>query len=189
MNDEELDVFYDTYTNTTTRMSHLDIYIKGMDEIGASTADIRQTLSVLDHGVLNHSFVRSLSTVSNNTKDYISSHLTLLSPSTPFSSLYSYFTYGRELLIPHMFQKILDHVSPHRALYPTFVHYLERHVELDVVHGALLQQAFPEKDDAYIELAYTDRLHLWDGIHDDIVASSASSDHLSQICADSSLTQ
>lgn len=179
MYEEELDVFYDTRTNTTTHMSHLDVYIRGMDEIGASTADIKRTLSVLGHdGGLNQSFVRSLSSISDNTKDYIFSHLALISPSTPFSSLYSYFTYGRELLIPHMFQKILDHVSPHRALYPTFIHYLERHVELDVVHGALLQNAFPEKDDAYIQLAYSDRLHLWDGIHNDIVSSSASSEHL-----------
>jgi len=127
--------------------SHLEMYIGGMEEIGASVADIRKTLSQVEtRGFIDDVFVRGLS-VLNTTKEYITSHLSILSPDTPFLSIFSYFTYGRELIIPGMFQRILDNLGNSSLIYPTFTQYLERHVDLD-------------------------QIHLWDGIYDEILTVS-----------------
>jgi hypothetical protein len=163
MFEEEMDTLSDVRL-----ISHLDMYIRGMEEVGASTVDIMTTLErVRNEQTLDTDFIQNL-TIENNTKDYIMSHLDILSNKTSFSSIYNYFTYGREVIIPGMFQKILNSVQNLTSSCPTFIEYLERHIELDVSHAQELQSALPFRDELFIERALVDRTHLWNGIYEKI---------------------
>jgi len=164
MFEEEMDTISDA-----SLISHLDMYIRGMEEVGASTVDIMNTLErVRNQQTIDTDFIQNL-TIEDNTKDYIMSHLDILSNKTSFSSMYSYFTYGREVIIPGMFQKILNSVQNLTSSCPIFIEYLERHIELDVSHAQELQAVFPFRDELFIERALVDRTHLWDGIYEKIV--------------------
>jgi hypothetical protein len=52
------------------------------------------------------------------------------------------FFFGREKLIPDMFQAIVDTLKKENVHAPTFLYYLERHIEVDSEeHGPLAMKA------------------------------------------------
>jgi hypothetical protein len=171
--DEETDIINDTI------MSHLDMYITGMKEINASISEIQKTLNHITHtGTISTDFVAGLS-ILDNTKLYIISHLQILSDDTPFQSIYSYFTYGREMIIPDMFRRILCNIGEYSSIFRI---YLERHIHLDEIHGPSLHSVYPNKNETSIDLAYRDRIQLWDGIYNEIKEQQIEKQTLFPIC-------
>ena len=120
---EESDIAFD---NKAGRISHFDLYLQGMLEIGADTTNIDDfirhirtdgigfAMAVLEkRNKVAHSFVTStFETIHTGEAHLIASS----------------FLHGRESVIPDMFTSILKSLSVEA---PRFEYYLERHIELD----------------------------------------------------------
>lgn len=112
-------------------ISHFDLYLKGMEEIGADT---KPMLAFLQSGNLNLIPQGAREFVEHNLKVAQDGHVVEVAAS---------FFFGREKLIPDMFQSIVDVLKKENIAAPTFLYYLERHIEVDSgEHGPLALKCF-----------------------------------------------
>lgn len=138
-------------------VSHLGLYMEGMEEAGASVAGIR---SVLD-GIM------TFDDMLPSTRSFVDRNVGLLDRTMySLDDVLTYFLYGRELIIPRMFQEIRSRLS---GVSPIFISYLERHIDVDISHGNKLLALFRGANETMIEMALGDRVMLWDGIYDAIL--------------------
>lgn len=144
-------------------ISHFDLYLKGMQEIGADIRPIKKFLETMDYSLIPEGareFVEFNIDVAKN------GHVVQVA---------SNFFYGREKLIPDMFQTIVDTLKRENVSAPTFLYYLERHIEVDAgEHGPLASKALSHltKGSSELELMALDsglkalemRKALWDKV-------------------------
>ena len=139
--------------------SHFELYIRSMNECGASVAAIHDFLNLLRGGVqVQTALVQSKETI----------------------RIASAFTFGREDLLPSVFEKIVDQLnSRNDGKLDIFRFYLNRHIELDAGHHGPMAEQMIESlcgdsltNWQHVEMAASDalqaRLCLWDGIHQQI---------------------
>jgi hypothetical protein len=99
-------------------ISHFDLYLQAMNEIGANTNTIVDFINNRDVGRIpkgSYEFV-------SNTLDTIDK-----GPHCAAAS----FCYGRETLIPDMFRRLLRQLDISEMKAPKFHYYLQRHIEID----------------------------------------------------------
>lgn len=160
-------------------MSHFEMYLEAMDQVGAKTLTIAQFIEFVKNGQnlaeiddklkLNDAVVRFL----RFTFDVIESGKPHLVASA--------FTFGREDLIPDMFFEIVNAAEQkdQSASYSKLTYYLKRHIELDGDdHGPLALKMIAElcgddeqKWSEVIEIAKDSlrvRIALWDAIAEEI---------------------
>jgi Protein of unknown function (DUF3050) len=107
-------------------VSHFELYLKAMEEVGADTTEIKKFLETMD---LNDIPEGARSFVAHNLQVAQTGHVVEVAAS---------FFYGREKLIPDMFQVIVDVLKKENVQAPTLLYYLERHIEVDSgEHGPL----------------------------------------------------
>lgn len=172
--EEELDDAWDGIPQ-----SHTSLYLQAMKEVNASTSAIDAVISFVRHTPSQSpvNLIRELPLL-DSTKDFVLEHFALLDKGAySFEEIFLYFMYGRELLIPSMFSSIRQVLTEQNLTCPIFTYYIERHIDLDLHHGyALRRQSLYIKDQGIIERmkekAYQDRIHLWDGIYQDIQYST-----------------
>lgn len=118
---EESDV-----TGEGEAVSHFELYLRAMNEVGASTVRIETFLRNYD-----------LNLIPEGVRDFVKFNLNLAENGHVVEVAANFF-YGREKLIPEMFQKIVDTLKRESVSAPTFLYYLERHIEVDSgEHGPL----------------------------------------------------
>jgi hypothetical protein len=152
--------------------SHLDLYLKAMRDVGAPTAQFEHFLAALRGGAsLEDAFARA--EVPQFVRDFVGHTIgTCLRGST--LEVMSSFFYGRENVIPPMFQSLLDRWGLSEGQAPGFVYYLQRHIELDGdSHGPaasrLIQAELSRDPDGLVHArdaareAMAARRALWDG--------------------------
>ena len=100
-------------------ISHFSLYLKAMEEVGADTSLIKNFLSSFE-----------LEFLPVKIKEMLAFHLNLAKNGKTHEIASSFF-YGREKLIPEMFESILDIVKKSELSCPNLNYYLERHIELD----------------------------------------------------------
>lgn len=114
--------------------SHLDLYLAAMNDVGASTESFSHFLVALEQGAAPaEALVEAGAPVF--VRNFV---LDTLRTATEGSTLQvaASFLYGRENIIPGMFQGLLSRWGLDTATAPGFVYYLERHIELDAdEHG------------------------------------------------------
>lgn len=156
---EESDV-----TESGEAISHFDLYLRSMEEVGASTQEIREFLA---SGNLNLIPVGAREFVEHNLKVAQTGHIVEVAAS---------FFFGREKLIPDMFQEIVNTLQREKVHAPTFKYYLERHIEVDSgEHGPLAMKCldYLVKDDEKLKQLALDsglkalaaRKDLWDVVY------------------------
>jgi len=162
--------------------SHFELYISAMTEVGASTNQINSFIELLQSG-----------TEVDAALEIVSAHAAVVefvratvetARNAPTHEVLGSFFYGREHSIPIMFQSLLNRwtVDPHSA--PTFVYYLNRHIELDHDnHGPAVEAIISEiMNDSYE--SWTDfwraalkaielRIGLWDALANCLEARDA----------------
>lgn len=107
-------------------ISHFELYLKAMEEIGASTSEIRDFLSNLD-----------VNKIPSGAREFVSYNLEIAESGSVVEVAASFF-FGREKLIPDMFQSIVDTLKRENIKAPLLLYYLERHIEVDSdEHGPL----------------------------------------------------
>jgi len=107
-------------------VSHYELYLQGMEEVGASTEEIRKFVSEI-----------KLEYVTREVRDFVGHNLKVATSGHVVEIAASFF-FGREKLIPDMFQSMVDTLKREQVVAPTFIYYLERHIEVDSnEHGPL----------------------------------------------------
>ena len=109
-------------------LCHFDLYLKGMNEIGASTDSIELFLENFDTKPLSESI-----------REFVSYTLDLAKNGT-LPEIAASFLFGRESLIPKMYQGLLDKMKVDKATCPSFVYYVQRHIEIDGDEHSLLAE-------------------------------------------------
>lgn len=115
--------------------SHFTLYRDAMQSLGASTAPVDQFCDHVRQGrSVNEAL--ELANVGNAAAQFVQSTFSVISSNRP-SDIAAAFTYGREDVIPDMFQQFVEGLrqqSP--AQFERFHFYLERHIHLDAdEHG------------------------------------------------------
>lgn len=109
-------------------LSHFDLYLQAMMEIGADTSKIVKFLDTLDFNVMPTCSSEFVKTTFNTIEK---------GPHCAAAS----FCYGRETAIPAMFKRILNQLNISSLDAPKFHYYLQRHIHVDGEdHGPKAEQ-------------------------------------------------
>ncbi len=157
-------------------VSHFELYLRAMEDIGANTSAITTFINQLEQGekwenaLVNSGASQAAVQFVRNTMDCVEN--------TPIHVVAGVFTYGREDLIPDMFISIVRELSEKgQSGAQTLVYYLERHIEIDGnEHGPMALQMIDElcegdsikKQESIhaAKQALESRIELWDAIAD-----------------------
>lgn len=154
-------------------LSHFEMYLHAMNEIGASTKNIEKFTTLIENGyavdeaLLKASAPTAVRTFVNHTMDIVQN-------GNVYQVLGNFF-YGREHVIPQMFQGLLQDWNINTEEAPMFVYYLKRHIELDGDnHGPaarrLIEDFTENNPDAIKQIessaldALEARTELWSGL-------------------------
>jgi hypothetical protein len=118
-------------------ISHFELYLEAMEEAGANTVPIRAFIEDISQGkeVMQ---VLDNSAAPEGAKQFVRQTLKVVEGGNAHE-IAAVFTFGREDLIPDMFEEIVENL---KLNFPNelgrFAYYLERHIEVDGdVHGHL----------------------------------------------------
>jgi len=129
---EESDV--DEFGN---RISHFELYLKAMHQMGASSKPIQNLLLSLHNGLSIEKAIIG-SDLSEKVKQFLNFTFEM-AQDAPLHVKAAVFTFGREDLIPDMFNQILNEIyQEHPDKVSTFKYYIERHIEVDGGHHSHL---------------------------------------------------
>ena len=160
--------------------SHFELYLRGMRQCGANTAAVEAFIEKLQHGEQPGDALMSVDAppaVSRFVGDTLKT-----ATSGDACRIAAAFTFGREDLLPDVFQRIVSAVNAevHGSL-DAFLFYLERHIELDGDHHGplaerMMQSLCGSSADAWAaaiesaKFALQSRLTLWDAIQHNVEA-------------------
>jgi hypothetical protein len=153
--------------------SHFDLYILAMKEVGADCSKIEQFIDLIKANIPVESALKMIH-APKAIMEFVQSTIFTAQHGTVAEVLGS-FLYGREDAIPQMFKTLLSEWSVPESETPTFVYYLQRHIELDGdSHGPaatmLAQEVVQKSEGKQIELysaglrAIEHRIALWDAL-------------------------
>ena len=131
--------------------SHFELYVEAMEEVGASTAAIKAFQKVLRSN--GFSAAAGLPCIPQPAATFMRSTLAIATSDKPWV-VCAAFTFGREAVIPAMFQALQKNQVVQFRDCPAFSYYLERHIEVDGGSG--------DGDDGHGAMAIRLLLHLCD---------------------------
>lgn len=154
-------------------LSHFELYLAAMREVGADTGRIDAFLDCLAQGVALEAAIARAG-VPAPVAAFLRATLRTAQQGSLEQVLGSFF-HGRENVIPRMFAGLLDNWGLTREAAPLFVYYLDRHIALDSEkHGpaadALIAELVGEdaaRQEALLSAALAalkQRGQLWDGL-------------------------
>ena len=158
--------------------SHFDIYHRSMKQCGSNTSGIDSFLGELRRGISVRTALTS-PTVPKAARLFVEQTFTVIDSGNLCASA-SAFTFGREDLLPDVFQRIVDKLDLEAGgQLADFKYYLERHIGLDGdEHGPMarrLVQSLCGSDESLWQVAeeaavncLIARRMLWDGIYESV---------------------
>ena len=119
------------------RMSHFEMYVKAMQQLGASTSGIHAFLEDLQKGIAIHDVIKK-QVAHPKVQAFLEFTFEVVATQKAHV-VASVFTFGREDLIPEMFMNLVKELSnSHPEKISPFKYYLERHIEVDGDHHSHL---------------------------------------------------
>jgi hypothetical protein len=154
-------------------ISHFELYLRAMDEIGADSTEIRGFVAQLGLGAQWEDVLSELR-VPPGVAEFVKETLRCATQGS-LVEVASSFLFGREDVIPEMFERLLTLWGNAKAEVPHFAYYLERHIELDGdSHGPWAQEMLIalagqcetnwQEATSAAARAITNRIRLWDSI-------------------------
>lgn len=153
-------------------LSHFEMYLLAMEEVGADTSKIRNFVQEVKSKGIEEAL--TLSDIPEASRVFTTSTFSFIVEGKPHHAAAA-FSLGREDIIPLMFKALLKKMGISKKIAPIFHYYLERHIHLDEgFHGPLamkllnqLCEESAEKTDEAIESAkraVEARITFWDGV-------------------------
>ena len=153
-------------------LSHYEIYLLAMEEIGADTSKIRRFVETVRTKGVDEAL--SLPGIPEASRAFTTTTFSFMRDNEPQNAAAA-LALGREHIIPVMFKGILKNMGINKKQAPIFHYYLERHIHLDEgFHGPLslrLLNKLCKEDAKKIEdaesaakLAVSARIAFWDGV-------------------------
>jgi hypothetical protein len=163
-------------------ISHFELYLEGMTQAGADRSVIDPFIDLIRSGTPVTEALKALP-VPAPSAEFVDSTFKFIQ-SLPLHCQAAAFAFGREDLIPEMFQQVVD-VNENVGRLDTFVDYLRRHIQVDdEEHTPMAMQMLADLcgDDEQkwqecvgaVTSTLNARVRLWDGITAAIRASTAS---------------
>jgi Protein of unknown function (DUF3050) len=119
------------------RVSHFELYLSAMRQMGADTSKMDQLLSLLKSGSSINDCIETLE-IPSQVKQFLQFTFDI-AMHAPLHVKAAVFTFGREDLIPDMFTQILNKIhAEHPDKVSIFKYYIERHIEVDGGHHSEL---------------------------------------------------
>jgi hypothetical protein len=154
-------------------ISHFELYLRAMDEVGADTTLIRAFTRQVALGAQWREVLEDLS-IPPAVCDFVSQTLSCAIHGSIVEVAAAFF-FGREDVIPEMFQRLLGLWRNAKTEVPHFAYYLERHVELDGgSHGPWSQEMLTtlagqaesnwQQATSAAMGAIASRIQLWDSV-------------------------
>lgn len=158
--------------------SHFEMYLMAMDDIKSNKDDLLKLINEFNSPTKeDYTKIIQRQNIPEYVKKFVINTLDTAIKGSLNEVLGAFF-YGREDAIPEMFQNLLKNWGLSTNEFPSFVYYLERHIELDGdSHGPAINNIINKiKDDhnKYQELILSAiksveyRIQFWDGILDDL---------------------
>ena len=110
-------------------ISHFEMYLMAMEEVGADTNPILSFLDVVSHKEESIGKLIHEQDIDQAVLDFLSTTFTTIE-SGKMHCIAASFAFGREDIIPDMFMKVVSGLDKTIPI-PAFKYYLERHIELD----------------------------------------------------------
>jgi len=155
-------------------VSHYELYITAMKEIGANTEQIDTFYQLVCSGVSVKTALKQIK-INKETTEFVTFTMDIVG-SRNAHKIASVFTFGREDLIPEMFLKIVKELRTqgHNNL-STLEYYLQRHIDIDGdEHGPIslkMVEELCDNDEQKWEecifaakMALQHRIKLWNGV-------------------------
>ena len=145
-------------------ISHFDLYLKAMEEVGADTTLIKKFLATNDYSL-----------IPSGAREFVEFNIKTATEASVLEVAASFF-FGREKLIPDMFETIVATLKKENINAPTLIYYLDRHIEVDGgEHGPLAEKCLDvlsENSEIKKNIAYSMgikalemREMLWNSVH------------------------
>jgi hypothetical protein len=154
-------------------ISHFELYLKAMEEVGADTTPISNFIKRIEAGEKVSDALDNES-LPTSVKEFVNFSLSIAIDGQPHEVAAAFF-FGREDLIPDMFQLLLDELQARGESAKWMQYYLSHHIELDGDdHGPLAERLLyslceddpvklKEAEEVAVK-ALQSRIELWDGV-------------------------
>ena len=161
------------------RHSHYELYCRAMEQLGASTADMQQLLTLLKGGAKVQAALQQMD-LAPGIRQFVDFTFDTLDRQDAAVTA-AVFTFGREDLIPDMFYSLVKDLERRfPGQLSIFKYYLERHIEVDGDHHSHLAMEMVQElcgeDAAAWERTTMGALQalelrklLWDGAYEQIL--------------------
>jgi len=158
-------------------ISHFALYLQAMAEVGANTKPILRFIDNVEQQGVDYA-IENTKGIPDCTRDFMRTTFDFIATGKKHV-IASAFTYGREAVIPGMFQGILQQLNINSYEAKKFHYYLQRHIELDGdEHGPmatkLVENLCGEDPLAYVEAetvaveAMNARIKFWDQVEKEL---------------------
>lgn len=107
-------------------ISHFDLYLQAMVEVGANPEDILNFIGE----VQRVGITQSLKHGTHSSLDFVRSTFNFINSEKPHV-IAAAFAFGRETVIPNMFRGLLQQLNINHLDAPRFFYYLQRHIDID----------------------------------------------------------
>ena len=167
------------------RKSHYELYVDAMIDIGVKVENIEKNIMLLSSSDNIENSIEKLD-VHPKIKEFLKFTFSIIDEGKPHK-IAAIFTFGRENLIPNMFNEILHEFQNNftEKDISKLIYYFERHIELDEdEHGPMALQMvneLAENDPLKWEeirdisiVALEKRIGLWDAIYDNVMKKNNS---------------
>ncbi len=159
------------------RISHYELYLEAMHQMGADATLIQKAVTDIRTGLPVREVMASMGLPEGVWK-FVEFTFDVIDTNKPHL-IASVFTFGREDLIPNMFIEIVRQIDAENGQLGLFRYYLERHIELDGDHHSHLAMQMVEElcgDDArkwaeateWTTRALEARIRLWDAVSEEL---------------------
>jgi hypothetical protein len=154
-------------------LSHYELYLAAMGEVGARTELISSVVRRVQAGAGTNEALE-LESVDPAVRRFVQ-HTMSVSAEAPLIAVLGNFFFSREDMIPEMFKSLLEQWGVEPSSVPMFVYYLQRHIELDGdTHGpaaqAIIDELLGDDENGRVLMlqaaasAIDERFALWDAL-------------------------